>query len=171
MAQQPTTTVTLGQFLQLPQRVLQYSITTLHGLPALLIGTNTHLIRLCIFENKSLIQGALEETKQRLKPTSLTEGTVKLSAPWLLIGTPFQHRVWHQLALQKPNTTLTYQELAQKCGAPRAARAVANAVGANPLALLIPCHLVVRSDGGLGGYRWGLTVKKKLLRACVHTSE
>lgn len=166
MSQQPTTT-TVGQFLQLPHRDLIYTATTLHGLPALLIGWQDHLIRLCIFENESFIEAALHETRKKLKATRLQEGSISLLAPWLLIGTPFQHRVWQALALQKPDATLTYQELAKKCGNPAAVRAVANAVGANPLALLIPCHLVVRSDGSLGGYRWGSVVKKNLLAACA----
>ena len=59
---------------------------------------------------------------------------------------------------------ITYRQLAASVGRPRAVRAVANAVGANPIAWLIPCHRVIRSDGGLGGYRWGVERKRKMLQ-------
>jgi len=78
-------------------------------------------------------------------------------------GTAFQQRVWAALSRIPWGETRTYSEIAQAVGAPTATRAVANACGANPLAVLIPCHRVLRADGGLGGYRWGVARKKALL--------
>lgn len=78
-------------------------------------------------------------------------------------GTPFQQAVWQQLQQIPVGTTLSYTELAQRLGRASATRAVASACGANPLAVLVPCHRVVRRDGSLGGYRWGLERKRQLL--------
>ncbi|MDP9249656.1 MAG: MGMT family protein [bacterium] len=83
-----------------------------------------------------------------------------------LRGTVFQKKVWKELLKIPTGKTLTYKELAAKVGKPRAVRAVANAVGANPMPPVIPCHRVVRSDGTLGGYsaRGGIKIKRKLLQ-------
>lgn len=78
-------------------------------------------------------------------------------------GTAFQQRVWSALTQIPAGTTLTYSELAERIGSPRAVRAVASACAANPLALAIPCHRVVRLDGSASGYRWGVERKQKLL--------
>ena len=79
---------------------------------------------------------------------------------------PFQERVWNQLLKIPKGKTMTYKELARKIGKPLAVRAVANAVGANKLLVTIPCHRVIRSDGGLGGYSGsgGVKAKFKLLK-------
>jgi methylated-DNA-[protein]-cysteine S-methyltransferase len=81
-------------------------------------------------------------------------------------GTPFQQKVWTELLKIPKGKTMTYKELAKRVGKPRAVRAVANAVGANKLLVTIPCHRVVRSDGGLGGYSGpgGVRAKLALLR-------
>lgn len=80
------------------------------------------------------------------------------------VGTEFQHTVWAALRTIPPGATRTYAELAGALlDRPRAARAVAGACAANPIAVLIPCHRIVRSDGGFGGYRWGLARKRILL--------
>jgi len=89
--------------------------------------------------------------------------TVQSHLPMDINGTTFQKRVWAALCDVPAGETATYTELAAKIGAPEAVRAVANACGANPVAVLIPCHRAVRSDGGLGGYRWGIERKKRLL--------
>ena len=78
-------------------------------------------------------------------------------------GTAFQQRVWKALAQIPAGKTASYGEIAQQIGAPRAVRAVAQACGANPLAVAIPCHRVVRRDGALSGYRWGVERKRALL--------
>lgn len=78
-------------------------------------------------------------------------------------GTPFQNRVWKTLKTVPAGQTVSYSELAKKMGLPTGARAVASACAANTLAVLIPCHRVLRSNGQLSGYRWGVTRKKALL--------
>ena len=78
-------------------------------------------------------------------------------------ATAFQRRVWQHLTTIPRGETRTYSQVAQALGEPRSARAVANACAANPVALVVPCHRVVRQDRGLGGYRWGLERKAALL--------
>ena len=80
-----------------------------------------------------------------------------------LRGTPFQIRVWTALQAIPPGETRTYLEIAQALGMPKAARAVGSACANNIIGVLVPCHRALRSDGGLGGYRWGLPRKQKLL--------
>jgi AraC family transcriptional regulator of adaptative response/methylated-DNA-[protein]-cysteine methyltransferase len=80
-----------------------------------------------------------------------------------LKGTNFQLRVWDALLRVPPGTAVSYAEVAAAIGAPRAVRAVGSAVGANPLAYLIPCHRVLRATGALGGYRWGVERKGAIL--------
>jgi AraC family transcriptional regulator of adaptative response/methylated-DNA-[protein]-cysteine methyltransferase len=77
-------------------------------------------------------------------------------------GTAFQERVWQALRQVPVGTTVTYRELAGRIGAPNAARAVAAACAANHIAVAIPCHRVVRTDGSLSGYRWGIDRKQAL---------
>lgn len=78
-------------------------------------------------------------------------------------GTAFQRRVWEALREIPAGTTVSYGQMARRIGAPSAVRAVARACGANPLAVVIPCHRVLRADGDLSGYRWGLERKRTLL--------
>jgi len=78
-------------------------------------------------------------------------------------GTPFQVRVWRALLRIPHGGLVTYGDLAATLGAPRSARAVGTAVGRNPLAVLIPCHRVIRETGIVGGYRWGGTRKRAIL--------
>jgi O-6-methylguanine DNA methyltransferase len=80
-----------------------------------------------------------------------------------IYGTPFQRRVWDALCAIPSGSTVTYAALARRIGEPRSARAVANACAANALALAIPCHRVIRSDGTPSGYRWGVERKRALL--------
>lgn len=86
-----------------------------------------------------------------------------LNLPLDLQGTAFQQRVWQALRQIPPGSTASYAEIAQRIGAPTASRAVALACAANSLAVAIPCHRVVRSDGALSGYRWGVERKRALL--------
>jgi methylated-DNA-[protein]-cysteine S-methyltransferase len=81
------------------------------------------------------------------------------------LGTPFQKRIWTEIAQIPKGQVITYKELAIRIGKPKATRAVANAVGANPNPITVPCHRVVRSDGTIGGYSGpgGMRAKKKLL--------
>ena len=87
----------------------------------------------------------------------------RLDLPLDIRGTAFQQRVWAALRAIPPGRTATYTEVARAIGQPTAVRAVAQACGANPLAVAIPCHRVVRSDGDLSGYHWGVERKRKLL--------
>lgn len=89
--------------------------------------------------------------------------TPHLDLPLDIRGTAFQIQVWQALQKIPYGETCTYADIARKIGKPDAVRAVGSACGANPVALIIPCHRVLRSDGGLGGYEWGLERKKKLL--------
>ena len=88
-----------------------------------------------------------------------TAGRLRL-AP---VGTPFQQRVWLELRALRCGETVSYAELARRAGSPRAVRAVAQACGANPIAVLIPCHRVSSASGALAGYRWGVERKRALL--------
>jgi len=86
-----------------------------------------------------------------------------LDLPLDIRGTAFQQRVWRALQEIPPGQTASYAQIAQSLGSPQSVRAVAGACAANALAVAIPCHRVVRSDGGLSGYRWGVERKRALL--------
>jgi AraC family transcriptional regulator, regulatory protein of adaptative response / methylated-DNA-[protein]-cysteine methyltransferase len=85
--------------------------------------------------------------------------------PLDLRGTPFQKKVWQALLRIPAGKTASYAEIAKAVGKPKAVRAVAQACGANHIAVFIPCHRVVRSDGSLSGYRWGTRIKAALLES------
>ncbi len=87
----------------------------------------------------------------------------RLDLPLDIRGTAFQQQVWQALRAIPPGKTATYAEIAEAVGRPRAVRAVAQACAANPLAVAIPCHRVVRTDGDLSGYRWGVERKRELI--------
>jgi AraC family transcriptional regulator, regulatory protein of adaptative response / methylated-DNA-[protein]-cysteine methyltransferase len=93
---------------------------------------------------------------------------VGLNLPLDIQGTAFQQRVWKALQQIPPGSTATYSEIAAKIGMPKAVRAVAQACGANALAVAIPCHRVIRNDGSLSGYRWGVERKRVLLEREAH---
>ncbi len=86
-----------------------------------------------------------------------------LDLPLDVRGTAFQQRVWQALREIPAGRTVSYSEIANRIGAPKAVRAVGAAVGANPLAVAIPCHRVIRNDGSLCGYRWGVERKRALI--------
>jgi AraC family transcriptional regulator of adaptative response/methylated-DNA-[protein]-cysteine methyltransferase len=90
---------------------------------------------------------------------------VPADVPVDIRGTAFQWRVWRALAKIPRGETRTYSEVARAIGQPSAVRAVAHACATNPIALVVPCHRVVRTDGHLGGYRWGLDMKDALIAA------
>ncbi|WP_152605597.1 methylated-DNA--[protein]-cysteine S-methyltransferase [Cellulomonas carbonis] len=90
-------------------------------------------------------------------------GSPRTELPVDLHGTAFQARVWDALRRIPAGQTRSYTEVAAEIGAPTAVRAVASACARNPVALVIPCHRVIRGDGSMGGYRWGLAVKERLL--------
>ena len=86
-----------------------------------------------------------------------------LALPLDIQGTAFQQRVWQALQKIPAGQTLSYSELARQMGAPQSTRAVASAVAANPIAVAVPCHRVLRNDGSISGYRWGVERKRALL--------
>jgi AraC family transcriptional regulator, regulatory protein of adaptative response / methylated-DNA-[protein]-cysteine methyltransferase len=88
----------------------------------------------------------------------------RLNLPLDVQGTAFQHKVWQALRKIPAGKTATYTEIARRIGVPKAVRAVAGACAANPIAIAIPCHRVLRTDGNLSGYRWGVERKRALLK-------
>lgn len=94
--------------------------------------------------------------------------TIGVDLPLDIRGTAFQRRVWNALRQIPPGSTVSYSDIARRIGIPKAARAVAQACGANELAVAIPCHRVVRTDGSLSGYRWGIKRKRALLERERH---
>ncbi|MEQ9634188.1 MAG: bifunctional helix-turn-helix domain-containing protein/methylated-DNA--[protein]-cysteine S-methyltransferase [Roseovarius sp.] len=107
------------------------------------------------------------EDPMMLRPWALAafgaNGQEREVAPLYLIGAPFQIKVWEALLQVPSGHVTTYSEIAQAIGKPRAVRAVGTAVGRNPISFLIPCHRALRKSGGLGGYHWGLPVKRAIL--------
>ena len=99
----------------------------------------------------------------------------RLDLPTDVVATAFQRRVWEALRTIPPGATRTYSEVAESIGKPRAVRAVARACATNPAGIVVPCHRVIRTDGTLGGYRWGLERKRLLLeserQAAKHSAE
>jgi AraC family transcriptional regulator of adaptative response/methylated-DNA-[protein]-cysteine methyltransferase len=89
--------------------------------------------------------------------------TAGLDWPLDIKGTAFQRRVWQVLRDIPPGSTASYADVAARLGSPKAVRAVAQACASNSIAVAIPCHRVIRSDGGLSGYRWGVARKQALL--------
>jgi AraC family transcriptional regulator of adaptative response/methylated-DNA-[protein]-cysteine methyltransferase len=118
------------------------------------------------FPRAELIGGDAEFEQLVAKVVSFVESpALGLDLPLDVRGTAFQQRVWQALRKIPAGTTVSYSEIAKRIGAPRAVRAVAQACAANTLAVAIPCHRVVRNDGGLSGYRWGVERKRALQQA------
>ena len=105
----------------------------------------------------------LEMTREQLAEY-LTGERLEFDIPILMVGTEFQKSVWHALMKVPYGSTSTYLQLAKDINNEKAVRAVANANGANALALIIPCHRIIGSNGQLVGYAGGLPVKKRLLK-------
>jgi AraC family transcriptional regulator of adaptative response/methylated-DNA-[protein]-cysteine methyltransferase len=100
----------------------------------------------------------------RVRAVADTLAGKRAEVPVDLLGTAFQKKVWDALMKIPKGETRSYAEVAASLGAPRASRAVASACAHNRLAIVVPCHRVVRGDGSLGGYRWGLPMKERLLQ-------
>jgi AraC family transcriptional regulator of adaptative response/methylated-DNA-[protein]-cysteine methyltransferase len=114
------------------------------------------------FSEAEISQKAMPEIRKAI--IEFISGESSLArVPLDIRGTVFQRRVWEELRRIPRGETRTYRDIARAVGAPDAVRAVGSACGANPVALVVPCHRAVRTDGGLGGYAWGLPRKKKLL--------
>ena len=122
------------------------------------------------FPDAAMIEGDHRATRLLHKVVALVESPqTATELPLDMRGTAFQQRVWQALRDIPAGSTTTYADLARRIGSPGAARAVAQACAANRLAIVIPCHRVVRSDGALSGYRWGVERKRMLLQreACA----
>jgi AraC family transcriptional regulator of adaptative response/methylated-DNA-[protein]-cysteine methyltransferase len=110
-----------------------------------------------IVRNEKQLAGWVRVIRNRI------QGDNSASLPLDIRATAFQRLVWEELRAIPNGSTRSYGEIAKRIGQPRAARAVARACATNPVAVAIPCHRVVREDGALGGYRWGVRRKQKLL--------
>jgi AraC family transcriptional regulator of adaptative response/methylated-DNA-[protein]-cysteine methyltransferase len=116
------------------------------------------------FPRARLIGGDVQFEQLIAKVVGFVEAPgLGLDLPLDVRGTAFQQRVWQALREIPAGRTVSYAELALRIGAPKSVRAVAQACGANVLAVAIPCHRVVRNDGGVSGYRWGVERKRALL--------
>jgi len=141
---------------------------------ALAMGTDRGLCGLA-FSEESGEAAAMADMRARWPEATFTEAPERLSA-WMaagfafegemrlhLIGTPLQLKVWEALMQIPSGHVTTYSEIAKAIGNPKATRAVGTAVGRNPVSLFIPCHRALRKSGALGGYHWGLPVKRAIL--------
>lgn len=123
-----------------------------------------------IWAKKRLPDYNLVEKKEIIQPYTVElvdylEGRLtNFSLPMDLQGTPFQQSVWQVLTELQYGQTVSYTDIAERIGKPKSVRAVATAIGANPLLILVPCHRVVAKSGKLGGFRAGLEMKKELLK-------
>jgi AraC family transcriptional regulator, regulatory protein of adaptative response / methylated-DNA-[protein]-cysteine methyltransferase len=138
------------------------------GVCAILLGDNPDALVRDLqdrFPRATLVGGepAFEQTVARVI-AFVERPALGLGLPLDVRGTAFQRRVWQALREIPAGSTMTYSEIAGRIGAPHGARAVAQACGANTLAVAIPCHRVVRTDGSLSGYRWGVARKRDLLK-------
>ena len=115
---------------------------------------------------QSLFREDRDETERllaRMFPEDRTKNSSTDGISCVVRGTAFQCKVWEALLSIPAGAVTTYSAIASAIGSPTSVRAAANAVGANPIAYLIPCHRVIRSSGALGGYRWGLVRKQAML--------
>lgn len=137
------------------------------GVCAILLGDDPELLLRDLqerFASAELLEGDEQFEQLVARVVALVEApALGLDLALDVRGTAFQQRVWQTLREIPAGTTLSYSQLAQRIGAARAVRAVASACAANPLAVAVPCHRVVRNDGALSGYRWGLERKRTLL--------
>ncbi|TMV06819.1 methylated-DNA--[protein]-cysteine S-methyltransferase [Ruegeria sediminis] len=146
--------------------------------PALVMGTDKGICGIG-FASETGEAAAMEDLVSRWPKADYIEDPMRLR-PWVLsafgassdrleptplylIGAPLQIKVWEALLRIPTGHVTTYSEIAQTVGAPQAVRAVGTAVGRNPISWLIPCHRALRKSGGLGGYHWGLPVKRAML--------
>ncbi|MEQ9887344.1 bifunctional DNA-binding transcriptional regulator/O6-methylguanine-DNA methyltransferase Ada [Pectobacterium zantedeschiae] len=137
------------------------------GICAILLGDDPDVLLNSLqtmFANAQLIGGdAVFEQRMAQVVGFVDDPSIGLTLPLDIRGTAFQQRVWQALRAIPAGETLSYREVAERIGSPAAVRAVAGACAANRLAVAIPCHRVVRHDGALSGYRWGVVRKRALL--------
>ncbi|WP_424932438.1 methylated-DNA--[protein]-cysteine S-methyltransferase [Amaricoccus macauensis] len=142
--------------------------------PVLAMGTGRGLCGIA-FTSETGWDAAMADMRSRWPEAELVEAPERIAA-WVeaafgaggearihMIGAPFQIKVWEALLQVPSGHVTTYSDIAAAVGNPRAVRAVGTAVGRNPVSWLIPCHRAMRKSGGLGGYHWGLGVKRAML--------
>ena len=154
-----------SNFFQIPSSLgTIFVISTPEGISGVIFGEDRFKHFLKDLDGVKLTQGGYAEKTGREMQLYL-EGKLKEFQTKLDLssGTPFQISVWGELLKIPYGTVTTYGEIAKRVGNPDGARAVGNAVGANPLPIIVPCHRVVASNG-LGGYSGGMEIKKSLLR-------
>jgi len=138
------------------------------GICAIFLGDDPEMLARDLqdrFPRAELIGGDNNFEKVIAKVIGFVEAPqIGLDLPLDVRGTAFQQRVWQALREIPLGKTVTYTEIANRIGAPKSVRAVANACGSNKIAVAIPCHRVVRRDGNLSGYRWGVERKRALLK-------
>ena len=139
------------------------------------------LLKIGVAEEKVILVGIVSKQDEPNQPTALSAEVYRqlqeyfagkrtvFTVPYALNGTSFQQAVWTQIAKIPYGQTVTYKDIAQAIDKPRAFQATGRAIGANPLAILIPCHRVVGSNGELTGYAFGLEMKKALLNLEIQT--
>lgn len=133
----------------------------------LLVGTPDALCELHLPPNAAEVSDAaaspaLDETERQLAEYFAGERQ-EFDVPLEMDGTDFQREVWRQLVAIPYGETCSYVDLAREIGRPKASRAVGQANGRNPIAIIVPCHRVIAADGTLGGYGGGLPLKQRLL--------
>ncbi|WP_338503770.1 methylated-DNA--[protein]-cysteine S-methyltransferase [Sphingomonas kaistensis] len=142
--------------------------------PLLIAATERGLCRVCFDEDEAALRGRYPAATFNENPdapliqaalAAIDDPALAASLPTDVSGTAFQQRVWAELRRIPPGETRSYLDIARALGDPNATRAVGTANGANPIAIIVPCHRVVRNDGSLGGYAGGLERKKDLLAA------
>lgn len=143
--------------------------------PALVMGTDRGISGLA-FAGETGAEAAMADLRSRWPKAHFVEDPMALR-PWVMaafgasnepapvfaIGAPFQIKVWEALIAIPPGHVATYTDIARRAGYPQAVRAVGTAIGRNPVSWLIPCHRAIRKSGTLGGYHWGLPVKRAML--------
>lgn len=142
------------------------------GVCAILLGDDPNKLASDLqaqFPRANVIGGDAEFEQLVAKVVGFVEAPrLGLDLPLDVRGTAFQQRVWQALREIPAGETVSYADIANRIGAPKSVRAVAQACAANALAVAIPCHRVVRNDGGLSGYRWGVERKRALLEKEAH---
>jgi AraC family transcriptional regulator of adaptative response/methylated-DNA-[protein]-cysteine methyltransferase len=135
------------------------------GVCAVLLGASAEVLERDLqerFPDASLVECAATEVHKQVT-ACVDAPRAKFDVPLDAGGTDFQRKVWRALGEIPAGATASYLDIAHRIGSPKSVRAVAAACAANPIAIAIPCHRVVRSDGGLSGYRWGIERKRALL--------
>jgi AraC family transcriptional regulator of adaptative response/methylated-DNA-[protein]-cysteine methyltransferase len=114
-------------------------------------------------KDNQLLNEATELLQKYLNTPNLAAYQKMQQLPLYVEGTEFQKKIWTELKMIPVGQTATYAKIARQIGAPKAVRAVANACANNRHGIIVPCHRVLRSDGGISGYRWGIERKKQIL--------